>query len=531
MASFAAVEALATKMNVLKSGTRLRGFWGTIRQQTLKYLRTGDRHGERSELSDFFEEIFDMFIQEMPNTPAIRLLSFFQNLFALIGYTSHGSMFEPEQCESYLHNGDGRKVPYDAFSVEFMDVHERVLGLVDEACKRSLTENELNRLHELCIWQVDNALSEFRPESAYVGLIGGGDGDGGGDLMSMLMGMMQQNEGRGREGGDDGTDSSNDQRRVRVVESASDSEDDGEEKRDDDEKEKEDKSDSTSEKDDFFDEEERDKEEDVSFENEKETLDEEEKEVSSDEEKEFEERSSNEKSVGLSCASTHSIEGSPMELDDGTTVSLETCNVSSVADSLALLERVNKTLRTRTDKLAKAKEELGDLRIACETPNVPSFVKTALEKAITRKEEEILNLTAFGSWLEERISQLLLPQSPAALQPDVTVDECNDKSTCSSSQSRVQSQRLTTQNDVDRFKKACAAFRLDKVLRHKRLSNDTNDWLTDTEAELEKEGERERSESVQRLRGISKMNQDTHSRPVTGEDNEMFEMISTSLLV
>ena len=425
MASFAAVEALATKMNVLKSGTRLRGFWGTIRQQTLKYLRTGDRHGERSELSDFFEEIMDMFIQEMPNTPAIRLLSFFQNLFALIGYTSHGSMFEPEQCESYLHNGDGRKVPYDAFSVEFMDVHERVLGLVDEACKRSLTENELNRLHELCIWQVDNALSEFRPESAYVGLIGGGGGDGGGgDLMSMLMGMMQQNEGRGREGGDDGTDSSNDQRRVRVVESDSDSEDDGEEKRDDDEKEKEDKSDSTSEKDDFFDEEERDREEDVeeaSFENEKETLDEGEKEVSSDEEKEFEERSSSEKSVGLSCASTHSIESSPIELDDGTTVSLETCSVSSVADSLALLERVDKTLRTRTDELSKAKEELGHLQKACETPNVPSSVKTALEKAITGKEEEILkidetlrNLTTFGNWLrEERISQLP-PSQPEA---------------------------------------------------------------------------------------------------------------------
>ena len=105
----------------------------------------------------------------------VRLMSYAQNMSAVVGITSSAEMLDDRASRTYISTTDSLVV--GSFSDEYWRTNETLRDLVRKSTTNELTDGDVCRVYELTVWQADNILSHFRPEAFDLeGCGGGGDG-------------------------------------------------------------------------------------------------------------------------------------------------------------------------------------------------------------------------------------------------------------------------------------------------------------------------------------------------------------------
>jgi hypothetical protein len=159
------VEDAAGRLGILKPSSHNRQLWEKVKITILGYLASrGELHSSR----DVDEEIqtvagaimFEIRALGHVSNVVYPILPFLQNLQALIANSSDWEMLDAEDSATFLRNS--LEIPHDLFSDQFVESLEKLGALVAEATSRSLSPEEIERVHVTAIWQAEYFLSDLK---------------------------------------------------------------------------------------------------------------------------------------------------------------------------------------------------------------------------------------------------------------------------------------------------------------------------------------------------------------------------------
>ena len=165
--SMKAVEDAADRLGVLKPNSYGRQLWEKVKITILDYLAS---RGELHNSSDIDEEIqtvagaimFDL--RGCVSNTVYPVLPYLQNLQSLIVNTTGWEMMDAENSAIFLRNS--LEVSRDLFSGQYVESMERLGALVAEATSRSLSPEEIERVHVTAVWQSEHFLSDLKINQA-----------------------------------------------------------------------------------------------------------------------------------------------------------------------------------------------------------------------------------------------------------------------------------------------------------------------------------------------------------------------------
>jgi hypothetical protein len=164
--SMACVERAVSRLGILNKGSEARILWSSMRQKITKYVEIGDRHYDRVEIGEDFNDLGRLIMNELSRVVSWRLTQLWyyaQNLQAVIAATFLGDSIPLEAASTFLRisNNMGR----DCMSEEYNAVLNSVQEVVQHAVTRSLTDEEVAFVHEKSVWQSEHFLRHFRAEA------------------------------------------------------------------------------------------------------------------------------------------------------------------------------------------------------------------------------------------------------------------------------------------------------------------------------------------------------------------------------
>jgi hypothetical protein len=164
-------EVCAYKLRLLQGpDCDINRAWATLKQHALSVLSNkfvGNQ--ERAALYVQIEEVCGRFgtaLSERVSGRLRQLLSFGQNIKAVIGITDNMIMLEVQAAEIYMRTTN--ELLHDSFTSEFMGVTEAVRGYMRQVIAdphQNTSEEMIESVHTLAVWQAEHFLSHFNPEA------------------------------------------------------------------------------------------------------------------------------------------------------------------------------------------------------------------------------------------------------------------------------------------------------------------------------------------------------------------------------
>lgn len=164
--SASAVDSIASRLDIMTPGSPARVAWDGSKATALAYVRGRGSQGDaaRHEIDRSLNGVSHQFRIELTfrvSTSIVHLVSYHQNVQAVVGNTMRGGMLSREGIGIFLSTVmDLRR---ECFSNEYMQTFDAVHHLMMLAVERQLTEMEVEKIHVTSLWQADNMVTHFRP--------------------------------------------------------------------------------------------------------------------------------------------------------------------------------------------------------------------------------------------------------------------------------------------------------------------------------------------------------------------------------
>ena len=161
--SVEAVETAAARLPILQPGSDLRQHWDSVKQSVLNYVRHGG--SDLIQLDVQYVGVANKIQTEIRCKTSSRIftiVSYLQNMQALVGNTSHGCMVPSDAVQKYLKtisNLDRRCMSEDYWPS--MDSLEK---LMRDSLSRELSVAEIEKIHMTFTWQSENFFTHFKPD-------------------------------------------------------------------------------------------------------------------------------------------------------------------------------------------------------------------------------------------------------------------------------------------------------------------------------------------------------------------------------
>jgi hypothetical protein len=164
--SAAAVDQIASLLNIMTPGSPARVAWDCSKASAMDYVRSRGSQGDqvRHEVDRALNDASHHIRIELTfrvSSSIVHLISYLQNVQAVVGNTLCGGMLSRESLGIYLNTA--MELARGCFSEEYMQGYDAVQQLMMVAVERPLTDVEVDKVHMTCLWQADNMVSHFRP--------------------------------------------------------------------------------------------------------------------------------------------------------------------------------------------------------------------------------------------------------------------------------------------------------------------------------------------------------------------------------
>ena len=161
--SIAAIEEASARLNVVQPGGGIKEIWDVTTRTVSSYIASEGKYADNSLANSAICEAVELIDEELEvryPSEASPMVSYIQNIQALIKYGIDGSQLESDHVIIYLNNE--RKLPRRCFSEVYLASVDHLHPLIELVHQRQLTVDELQKIHLTLVWQTENILTHFK---------------------------------------------------------------------------------------------------------------------------------------------------------------------------------------------------------------------------------------------------------------------------------------------------------------------------------------------------------------------------------
>jgi hypothetical protein len=170
--SIAAVEEATTRLNVVQPGGGIKEVWDVAARTVSSYVTSGQENADNSLANSAICEAVELIDEELEiryPSEVSPMVSYMQNIQALIKYGIDGSQIESSHVIIYLNNE--RRLPRGCFSEAYLASVDRLRPLMELVHLRQLTVDELQKIYLTFVWQTENVLTHFKSRRDIPGVL------------------------------------------------------------------------------------------------------------------------------------------------------------------------------------------------------------------------------------------------------------------------------------------------------------------------------------------------------------------------
>jgi hypothetical protein len=157
------METAAARLPILQPGSDLRQQWDSIRQSALDFVRYGK--SDIIQLDVQYGAVTRKIQAEIRLRTSSRIftiVTYLQNMQALVGNTSHGQMVPRDAVQKYLKTIS--KLDRCCMSEDYWPSMDSIETLMRDSLSRELSVAEIEKIHMTFTWQSENFFTHFKPD-------------------------------------------------------------------------------------------------------------------------------------------------------------------------------------------------------------------------------------------------------------------------------------------------------------------------------------------------------------------------------
>ena len=168
--SIEVVEQATCRLGILEQQGTVREAWNLMKSKLLQYIKAPSGGHNREDVSLEIRcmcRTMKYKLKAMISHDYYTLLPHFQNTQALLLSVKDGIMMTRDHVQVFIRNAV--EVPHELFSDEYGRSLEELLSIMQRALMETLNISDIERAHNIAVWQSENVFTHLKKEEGQVG--------------------------------------------------------------------------------------------------------------------------------------------------------------------------------------------------------------------------------------------------------------------------------------------------------------------------------------------------------------------------